>query len=150
MIEILIPTFNRDVYVRDNLKLLIDEIKKNNLNQKVSILISNNCSTDNTKSIIEAIIENTDVNISIYNQKENIGLEKNAIFLLEKAKEDFILFLGDDDYLPSNYLNHLIDKVNSYSDLSCILPGLNSLLPNQISDWHNFLALWNNNLLQII
>ena len=98
MIEILIPTYNREKDIDKNLRQLIDEITINKLENDIAILVSNNCSTDNSKSSIENIKNSTMIDIKAYHQNENIGLEKNAIFLLEHATTPYIMFLGDDDF----------------------------------------------------
>lgn len=130
MIEILIPTYNREKDIDKNLRQLIDEITINKLENDIAILVSNNCSTDNTKSSIENIKNSTMIDIKAYHQNENIGLEKNAIFLLEHATTPYIMFLGDDDFLPLGYLNYILKKLKKEKNLKCILPGLSSLYAN--------------------
>lgn len=132
MIDILIPTFNRAPFLKKNLNLLIEQIHDSQLDDKISILISDNFSEDETISIVTNIIENTNINIKLYRQTENIGLEKNAIFLLKKSSNDFIMYLGDDDYLPKGYLTYIFDKINNIDNLSCIIPGISGLYSNEI------------------
>jgi len=127
-LEILIPTYNRSRYLEKNLVKLIKLIEDEKLTEKVSINISNNCSTDDTRATVENIICESKINIKLYNQKENIGLEKNSIFLLNTAQSDYIMYIGDDDFLPEGYLTYVFKNINESTNLSCILPGLNGLL----------------------
>jgi len=129
-IEILIPTYNREVDLKKNLQLLISQIEKYKLENYILLSISDNNSTDNTSITIEKIGKSTNIEINLYRQDTNIGLEKNAIFLLEKSTSDFIMYLGDDDFLPEDYLNYLVDKINKIENLSCVIPGFSALYSN--------------------
>ncbi|WP_373032895.1 glycosyltransferase family 2 protein [Sulfurovum sp.] len=127
MLEILIPTFNRASFLEKNLNILIQQIENAALEAEISITVSDNCSEDETIKIVKQVIANKSVNIKLYQQKENIGLEKNAIYLLKKSTEKFIMYLGDDDYLPEGYLKYITEKINSIKSLTCIIPGFSSL-----------------------
>lgn len=132
MIDILIPTFNRASFLEKNLNLLIEQINDAHLEEKISISISDNCSEDETANIVKKNIGITTIQINFYKQKKNIGLEKNAIYLLEKSTDKFIMYLGDDDYLPVGYLKYLIDKINKIKNLTCIIPGFSALYTDGI------------------
>lgn len=127
MIEILIPTFNRAKDLEKNLDLLVKQINKYNLNEKVLISISDNASEGETASIVQKFVDVNSVHINFYQQKENIGLERNAVFLLEKSVKDFVMYLGDDDFIPNDYLPYLIEKIKSIDKLTCIIPGYSAL-----------------------
>ncbi len=123
-LQILIPTYNRDLYLIDNLKYISNIIRDNALSSKVGLLIANNCSTDKTNELIESFIsDNSDINLEYYSQSENIGLERNAIFCLENASSDYIMYLGDDDYFPDKYLVKVVDIIEGDKSLSCIAPS---------------------------
>lgn len=51
MIDILIPTFNRAKDLEKNLDLLVKQINKYNLNEKIAISISDNTSDNETDSL---------------------------------------------------------------------------------------------------
>jgi glycosyltransferase involved in cell wall biosynthesis len=123
MIDILVPTYNRAKDLEKNLTHLDNLIKKENVDQHFRILISNNASTDNTLEVLEKVKKRIGVEIVIYNQNNNIGLEKNAIFLLEKATSGYVMYIGDDDYLPEKYLSLLIELIGKDENLTSIIPG---------------------------
>ncbi len=127
MIEVLIPTFNRASDIEKNLKLLVEQINDYKLKDNISISISDNFSEDETVKIIQNIINTSDIKICLYRQKENIGLEKNALFLLEQSANKFVMYLGDDDYIPDGYLKYLFKKTEEINDLSCVIPGFSAL-----------------------
>lgn len=126
-IDILIPTYNRAPFLANNLDLLQQQIITSNLDKRYQILVSNNCSTDETSAVIENFKIKSRVDIKIFEQTENIGLERNAIFLLKSSTANFVLYLGDDDYLPDGYLENLIEKVDRDEQLGVVIPGITTV-----------------------
>ncbi len=125
-IDILIPTYNRADDLIYNLTLIQSELEQQGLFDKINIIISDNCSVDNTKNAVQEFMEvkNTAFQIQYYRTSENIGLEKNAVHVLGKASSEFILFLGDDDYLDKGYLSYCLDQIDSDSNVGCIITGI--------------------------
>lgn len=122
LLEILIPTYNRAYYLEKNIKELISYIKKLHAEKDIGLVVSNNYSLDSTAEILN---DHIDLNIQIYNQERNIGLEKNAVFCLSKAKADYVMYLGDDDYLEYNYLSEVYQTLkDNINNITCILPAL--------------------------
>lgn len=130
LIDILIPTYNRSDDLQRNLRLLTNQIKSDNLQSVVRILISDNFSTDNTKEQVENFVSTSEasgIEIVYSRNNRNIGLESNVVRLLELATSDFVLWIGDDDYLADGYLDFLVKAVEQRPLLGCIIPGLASL-----------------------
>lgn len=126
-IDILIPTYNRARPLKKNLQLLASQIAEGNLFDEVQILLSDNASTDGTIDVLRESEANSNIRTKVYWQEENLGLEKNAIFLLGKSSAEFVMFLGDDDYLPAGYLEYLVQSINKIDNLGAIIPGNSSL-----------------------
>jgi len=127
MIDILIPTFNRELFLIKNILLLNEQAVKYDIFKNFRILVSNNNSTDDTKNVLLNVQKNIKIELILFEQTKNIGLEKNAIFLLEKSDAPFVMYLGDDDYLPDGYLSFILKKISSDINLSTIIPGFSSL-----------------------
>ena len=118
LISILIPTYNRLKYLKPNIEFL-KQIK----NDEIEFLISDNSSIDGTVDYLKSIKSKF---FNIFYQNKNIGAVSNALFLLNKSKAKYIMYLGDDDYLDDNYLDGIIPflRANKYS---CIFPSRLSL-----------------------
>ncbi|MEX0647976.1 MAG: glycosyltransferase family 2 protein [Balneolaceae bacterium] len=125
LIDILIPTYSREEDIRKNLKLICDMVTSGNLEKNVNVLISDNCSEDNTQKIGCEFADEYDW-IEYYRQDKNIGLEGNAVTCLARASSDYVMFLGDDDYLPEGYIEYCIKKIRDTENLHCIIPSFNS------------------------
>jgi len=126
-IQILIPTFNRTSDLIKNLKLL-DGLISNEKNINVfEILVSENRATYESQKEITLAIEKLSVNVKLYKHDENIGGERNCIFLLKQATADFIMFVGDDDFLPANYLTYIFNTILNDKNSTAIIPGFSAL-----------------------
>jgi glycosyltransferase involved in cell wall biosynthesis len=123
-LSILIPTFNRAPFLLKNLEMLAGYIRKGNLQKDVEIVVSNNQSTDKTDEKVKQFQnQNTDIQFQYYTQNKNIGLEKNALFVLKEAKGEYVMYLGDDDYIEFNYLKECFSYINDTS-IHCIIPAI--------------------------
>lgn len=122
-LSILIPTYNRAPFLLKNLEMLAGYIRKGTFQKEIEIVVSNNKSTDSTdEKVIQFQNQNTDIQLQYFIQDENIGLEKNALFVLRQAKGEYVMYLGDDDFIDYDYLVECLNYVNEYN-LHCIIPS---------------------------
>lgn len=127
MLEILIPTYNRASFLEKNLEIVSSQINAASVQDKVSIVISDNASCDETVTVIDRLKIQLFVDLIAYKQDKNIGLEANAVFLLRKATAPFVMYLGDDDYLPDGYIERVLQLIARDDELTCIIPGFSAL-----------------------
>lgn len=120
-LEILFPTYNRCDYLLKNLQKFDSYIKKNNLKEKVGIIVSNNASTDNTYEDVNDFSNNSYCQVKLFSHEHNLGLEKNALFILGQATAPYVMFMGDDDYIQEDYLLSCLKVIDSDSQLGCII-----------------------------
>jgi hypothetical protein len=86
---------------------------------KIEIIVSDNCSDNESKNeLVNFSQENTF--FDLYNQEKNLGLIGNSIFLLEKAKSEFVWFVGDDDVLEKGILKKIFEIFNNHEDITYI------------------------------
>ncbi|MDS3859251.1 glycosyltransferase family 2 protein [Thermosynechococcaceae cyanobacterium BACA0444] len=130
LLEILIPTFNREKFLIKNLDLLNSQISKLPNPTQVGVIISDNCSSDDTVKVVQEYIAKSSLKIRLLQQDCNRGLEINAVNALYAATAPWVMFLGDDDYLPDEYLEFIIEQVSTRRDLGCIIPGSSRLYSN--------------------
>lgn len=119
-LDILIPTYNRCDFLKKNLNVLSEIISKNNLAGVVKVLVSNNNSDDDTCDVINYVGSD---HIVSYNQKKNIGLEENVLFLIGESTADYIMYLGDDDYVSSGYLLNAVNCLMQDRSIKLIVPS---------------------------
>lgn len=124
LLSILIPTYNRCLFLERNLNSLSEIINLLSFNNLVEVVVSDNCSSDGTHNFLSKfIIRDKSILIKSYRQNLNIGLEKNSIFVLQKARGAFVMYLGDDDYIQAEYLRQVMENLRLSEKLRCIIPN---------------------------
>lgn len=126
MIDILIPTFNRADFLVKNIRKLDAMARFEGVSDKYRILVSDNHSDDSTQ---ERLAELTDLSLEmrVIRQSANVGLEKNVLAVLGASDAKYVIYLGDDDFLPEGYLSYVYGLVKSESRLSLVIPGFSAL-----------------------
>jgi len=92
-------------------------------------VLSNNNSTDNTGESTLSFCQKSQIRIDYYEQKENIGLKKNALFVLAKASTEYVMYLGDDDFISEEYLKTIVIRLRKEKEISCVIPSYQCVLP---------------------
>jgi len=97
MVSLIITTYNYAQYVERAIRSAIDQTMGN---EDYEVIVVNDCSTDNTREVLE----NFSNEIRVYNLEENLGLAGARNFGIKKAKGQFIIFLDADDYIHKDLL----------------------------------------------
>lgn len=121
ILSICIPTYNRVKELDYNLSLISSYIIKDNMADRVQIVISNNCSLDNTKDIVRKWTGLGKMHIEYYEQKKNIGAGQNVVYVIEQAQTPWVMLLGDDDYLEPWYIKECIKQIEANPNLGVII-----------------------------
>jgi len=83
----------------------------------LEVIVSDNCSTDNTKEVVEDILKDHP-QIRYVRQEKNIGQVQNYYFLLRAAKGKYFMWLADDDFLEPDFLLRAVDFMEKHDDYS--------------------------------
>lgn len=135
ILTILIPTYNRCDFLKYNLELLERYLLTDKLQGRVKILVSDNSSEDNTLSVVRHIIEKSPINITLLSQKNNLGYTSNVLELLHHADTDWVMLLGDDDYLESWYIKDCLCNIINKPKLGCIVSNNQGIYPDRSLIW---------------
>lgn len=117
LLSIAIPTYNRSKFLDQNLTQLKKELTTE-LSESVEILVSDNCSTDDTSEVINRFQQEGMI-IQYYKNNENLGWGRNFIQCFENSKGKYVLLLGDDDLIYDGVLKYIISILKS-SDLGVL------------------------------
>ena len=140
LLSILIPTYNRASFLKDAIICLLPQFFS--YEDKLEILVSDNCSSDDTKNIIDSLQDQFHNQIIYHRQSENIGFEANFEFLVNKSQGKYLYLMGDDDLLSTNFLQTVISLIDSEKKYSIVhwnrLKGDSECDNNVLVDSHFF------------
>jgi len=95
-VSVCMITYNHEKYIRE----AIEGVLMQECNFYVELIIANDCSTDDTDTIIKEILKNHPRGswIKYINHKKNLGMMPNFIWGLEQCKGKYIALCEGDDY----------------------------------------------------
>lgn len=149
LLSICIPTYNRSKALEGNLKALSIQIIDKEL--PIELIVSDNCSTDDTSSVVEKYLKNG-LSINYIKNSTNLGMDGNFAQCYRKAIGKYVLVLGDDDYLIDGKLEKLLDylkdsdyglvhlKTDSKSTMSSEIFNNSEVYLKNISYWITYIT----------
>jgi glycosyltransferase involved in cell wall biosynthesis len=102
LISIIIPNYNNAAYISKS----IDSALKQGL-ENVEIIVVDDCSTDNSVSIVKTQYSSNQ-KVILHENKKNMTVGFSRDLGIEKAKGKYIFFLDPDDWLEPNAFTHLV------------------------------------------
>lgn len=111
VLTIAIPTWNRAEYLRITLAQLCNEMS-GIPDGMVEILVSDNCSPDDTVSVVQDAVK-SGLPINYTRNDENIGSDANIAQCFNLAHGKYVLILGDDDLLFDGCLEILLHRLSN-------------------------------------
>jgi glycosyltransferase involved in cell wall biosynthesis len=109
---IAIPTYNGSRWIRETLNSILDQSFQN-----FEIIISDDCSTDNTIEVINSL---GDKRIRIHRNKKNLGYGRNLQVLKKLAKGNILFLMGQDDILLRDALQKTHDAFLLDDDIGLV------------------------------
>lgn len=109
VLSIAIPTYNRARYLAAELENIIPQLIP--YKEIVEIVISDNCSTDNTREIVAKLSRQYGFPIDYHKQEQNIYFEDNFDYAVSSTRGDYVHLLGDDDLLDPHFYSYVLDKI---------------------------------------
>ena len=116
----------------------------------LEIIVSDNCSTDNTSEIMSSY---TDPRLRYVRQEENIGANNNFNFCVQEARGSYFLLFPDDDIIDPDFVSSCMAAAAGVSDYGVIRTGTRLIdgdgnlirdIPNRASvhDYNAFFRDW--------
>lgn len=126
MISVIIPIYNVEAYIEDCIKSVVSQTC---LKQGVQVecILVDDCGTDNSISIAEAIIdrinENKDKNLTfrLLHHDYNRGLSAARNTGMEVAQGEWVYFFDSDDVLAPTCIENLVSLTKIHTDVEIIV-----------------------------
>ncbi len=109
-VSVCIPTYNQSLYLELAVRSAYNQTLKPD-----EIIVSNDCSTDDTKSVLDKLQKEIPTLKVIY-QPLNLGIAKNVDTCLRAASSDYIIRLDSDDLLKPRYAETLVRQMELFPE----------------------------------
>ncbi|MBK9425121.1 MAG: glycosyltransferase family 2 protein [Bacteroidetes bacterium] len=119
-LTITIPTWNRATLLEELLDQLISQVIFYKLENEIEIIISDNCSSDNTEMLALGYC-NANSFLRYSKNDTNLGAKTNVIKSLYLANSKFVLLLGDDDRIRQDCLFEIITFLKNHQNTSILI-----------------------------
>lgn len=128
MFSFILPAYNAEKTISKT----IESILNNNTSQEIEVIVINDGSTDNTRSILERY--NPHQSIKVINQEnKGVSAARNAgLNALDKASQ-FTAFIDDSDTISENYIEAHLNIFNQYPELKLSVAPIMLNKDNQLS-----------------
>jgi glycosyltransferase involved in cell wall biosynthesis len=114
-LTIAIPTFNRARLLRRALESALAQTS-----EQISILVSDNGSTDDTPNVIA---QYSDPRLRSIRRETTVTRAQHGAFIFAETITEFILVLSDDDYIEPEFSNEIIKLFDEHPDISFAYTG---------------------------
>lgn len=154
LLTIAIPTYNRSGFLKDALNSVKKQFME--VEHLLEVIVSDNCSTDNTYEVVLEFI-NSGLPIRYIKNNENFGADFNISQCYSEAKGKYILTFGDDDILIEGAISNIFSIINKHPNFGilhlgwCLNTSKSPILSNDIEvqffdDYEHFLRRINHNI----
>ena len=105
-VDILMATYNGEKYIKEQIDSIIDQTYQN-----WKLIIRDDCSNDQTRTIIDEYLKLDNRIRLIEDNKKNLGFVKNFEQLLKHSKADYIMFADQDDFWDKTKIEKLYNVI---------------------------------------
>ena len=115
LISVLIPSYNHGNFIRETVESIRSQPYRN-----IEIVITDDCSSDNSRSVLTQLSEDAGIPIRLYFNEENQGIARTINCLLGHAKGEFVALLASDDVFCKNRFETQLRMFSENPDLKFI------------------------------
>ncbi len=117
LVSVVVLCYNHENYVVETINSVVDQKCSFNF----EIIVSDDCSTDNTLNIIKILQLKYPNLIKIISNKHNLGVNISFLNAVKSAKGDYIASLGGDDYwIVENKLEMQVQLLLSHKEITIV------------------------------
>ena len=119
-ITIIVPVYKVEQYVEKCIQSILEQ---ENCGASIECIIVDDCSPDNSMSIIHSLVDNYHGCIKFYfiKHKQNKGLSAARNSGIDSAHGDYILFVDSDDWLPTDTLSKFANAIHNNPNTDVII-----------------------------
>lgn len=114
-VSVIIPNYNHALYLKQRIDSVLNQAF-----QAFELIILDDCSTDNSREIIEQYRDNPKVSQIIYNQENSDSVFKQWIKGIENTNGEYIWIAESDDYASEYFLEETISVLQKDTSLGMV------------------------------
>lgn len=123
LVSVIIPCYNAEKYVESAVRSIMNQTYKN-----LEIIVTDDCSTDNTFSILEKLAAE-DSRIKLYKNETNLKIVKTLNKMIQHANGKYIARMDADDISLPNRIEKQVEFLEKNSDIAFC--GTNAFIINE-------------------
>jgi glycosyltransferase involved in cell wall biosynthesis len=135
LVSVIIPNFNHAAFLTKRINSVLEQTYTN-----FEVIILDDCSTDNSKDIIEQFSENKKIAHIIYNDCNSGSTFKQWKKGIELAKGEYIWIAESDDYCENNFLSITTNLLANNMEASMVY--CKSHRVNELNEYIDDLSFW--------
>jgi glycosyltransferase involved in cell wall biosynthesis len=128
LVSIVVSTFNQECYLEDCLKAILNDIDNLNL----EIIISDDCSTDNTKNIALKYLNKYPNIFIVPKNNTNVGANFNYLRAHSLAKGKYVAHIDGDDIAMPNKIIKQVNLMESRPDVNLVVHAAEYFSDNNV------------------
>ncbi len=107
MVSFLIVTYNQEQYINEAIQSVFSQSYS-----PMEIIISDDCSSDNTFNIIKSLVKNYNGpnKVKLFQNKKNLGLSANLSNAIKNSTGEFLILMAGDDISLSERTSILVKR----------------------------------------
>ncbi|MDX6696684.1 MAG: hypothetical protein QOE65_81 [Solirubrobacteraceae bacterium] len=110
LVTVGVPTYNRAPRLRRALQSILAQDYP-----ELRVLVADNASTDDTPAVCAAFAA-ADARVRVIRHPENRGAMANFQFVIDHAEGEFLLLLGDDDWISPGFVSACVGFLTAHPD----------------------------------
>ena len=124
--SVLLPTRNGGVFIENCIRSVLEQDHRD-----FELVVSDNANTDQTPEILQGF--STDRRVRVLRQEQPLPVTENWTATIANCTSDYVLMIGDDDYLLPQALSTLDRVLKRHDNPDCVLfNGYSYVAPNAI------------------
>ena len=115
LVSVIIPNYNHALYLEQRIESVL-----NQTHQDFELIILDDCSTDQSKTIIESYRNHPKVSHVLYNQQNSGSVFKQWIKGIELCQGDYVWIAESDDYASEFFLQETLSALQNDASLGMV------------------------------
>jgi len=136
VVSICCPCYNSEKFIKKTVESFVNQSAMN-----IEIIISDDCSDDNTYNIIKS--EFNDNRIKLFKQSKNLGPSLNSQFVADKSNSNYLCMCAGDDLMHPERVKKCYEFMEKNPDCTMVYTFVQTISDNDQSYYDPMMAIFN-------